>query len=75
MVEMVAARRNAETKGEHHDLFSGLLDASDDDLDGAAAITEQELIGKCYPMHIAPEKNSHSQCQQILSSFFSLDMR
>ncbi|KAN0127113.1 cytochrome P450 monooxygenase [Lactarius tabidus] len=45
MVEMVNARRNAETKGEHHDLFSGLLDASDNDLDGAAAITEEELIG------------------------------
>jgi hypothetical protein len=52
MVEMVADRRNAETKGEHHDLFSGLLDASDN-LDGAAAITEEELIGECYLMHLA----------------------
>ena len=46
MVEMVDARRNAETKEERHDLFCGLLDASQGDLDGGPAITEQELIGK-----------------------------
>ena len=46
MAEMVETRRNAETKGEHHDLFNGLLDAARDDLDGNAAITEQELAGK-----------------------------
>jgi hypothetical protein len=72
MVEMVNARRNAETKGEHHDLFSGLLDASDNDLDGAAAITEEELIGECY--HIAHE-GSHPPYQGICLSSFSLDMR
>ena len=44
---MVHARRNAETKEERYDLFSGLLDAADGDLIGAAAITEGELIGKC----------------------------
>jgi hypothetical protein len=48
MVEMVNTRRNAETKEERYDLFSGLLDAAEGDLDGAAAITEEELIGKCY---------------------------
>ena len=47
MLEMVHARRNAETKEERYDLFSGLLDAAEGDLDGAAAITEDELIGKC----------------------------
>ena len=57
MVEMVDTRRNAETKEEHYDLFSGLLDAARDDLDGNAAITEQELIGKCYLSYrIAHEK-------------------
>lgn len=45
-MEMVDARRNAETKEEHFDLFSGLLDAARGDLDDTAAITEQELIGK-----------------------------
>ncbi len=47
MVEMVNARRSAETKEERHDLFSGLLDAAHDNPDGSVAITEQELIGKC----------------------------
>ena len=47
MVEMVDARRSAESKEERHDLFSGLLDAAQDDPDGSVAITEEELIGKC----------------------------
>ncbi len=46
MEEMVHARRSAETKEEHYDLFSGLLDAAQDNLDGSVAITESELIGK-----------------------------
>ncbi|KAN0127112.1 cytochrome P450 [Lactarius tabidus] len=58
MVEMVNTRRNAETKEERYDLFSGLLDAAEGDLDGAAAITEEELIGKCYFSYdIVHEKN------------------
>ncbi len=51
MVELVDARRSAETKEERHDLFSGLLDAAHDDPDGGVAITEQELIGKCQLSH------------------------
>ena len=51
MVEMVDSRRNAVTKEESHDLFSGLLDAADGDLDGGAAITEDELIGMCPLSH------------------------
>ena len=43
---MIDARRNANDKEERHDLFSGLLDAAQGDLDGQPAITEQELIGK-----------------------------
>ena len=76
MVEMVDTRRNAETKEEHHDLFSGLLDAARGDLDGGPAITEQELIGKCYlSYHDAHEKSSHSPSQGILSSSFLLGTR
>ncbi|KAH9041186.1 cytochrome P450 [Lactarius hengduanensis] len=48
MVEMVDARRSAETKEERHDLFSGLLDAAHDNPDGGVAITEQELIGNMF---------------------------
>ena len=46
MVEMVDARRGAETTEERHDLFSGLLDAARDEPDGGVAITEEELIGE-----------------------------
>jgi hypothetical protein len=60
MVEMVDARRNAETKEKRHDLFSGLLDASGDGLDGNAAITEQELIGN-LSYRIAHENSSDSR--------------
>ena len=46
MVEMIDARRHADVKEERYDLFSGLLDAAQGDLDGGQAITEQELFGK-----------------------------
>ena len=46
MVEMIDARRDADVKEERYDLFSGLLDAAQGDLDGGQAITEKELIGK-----------------------------
>jgi hypothetical protein len=59
MVEMADARRNAETKEERYDLFSGLLDASGDGLDGNAAVTEQELIGN-LSYRIAHENSSDS---------------
>jgi hypothetical protein len=65
MAEMVDSRRNAETKEEHYDLFSGLLDAAQGDLDGAAVITEQELIGKCY--HIVHwHEGSHSPYREYV---------
>ncbi len=47
MVEMVDARRSAEIKEERHDLFSVLLDATQDEPDGSLALTEQELFGEC----------------------------
>jgi cytochrome P450 len=63
MVEMVNVRRNAETKEERYDLFSGLLDAADGDLDGAAAITEEELIGNIFIFLLAGhETTAHTLC-------------
>ncbi len=49
---MVEARRNADKVEECHDLFSGLLDAAQDEPDNGAAISEEELIGKyeCLPV-------------------------
>jgi hypothetical protein len=46
MREMVEARRNADKVEERYDLFSGLLDAAQDEPDDEAAITEDEVIGE-----------------------------
>ncbi|KAH9172715.1 cytochrome P450 [Lactarius sanguifluus] len=63
MVEMVDDRRSAETKEERYDLFSGLLDAAQDDPDGGVAITEQELIGNTFVFLLAGhETTAHTLC-------------
>lgn len=46
MREMIQGRRSAEKREERHDLFSSLLDASEDETDGQAKLTDQELLGK-----------------------------
>ena len=48
MLEMVEARRNADKVEERYDLFSGLLDATQDRTDGESALTDEELIGGIY---------------------------
>jgi hypothetical protein len=45
MLEMVEARRNADKVEERYDLFSGLLDAAQDEPDSGAALNDEELIG------------------------------
>jgi hypothetical protein len=45
MLEMVDARRNTDKVKEHYDLFSGLLDAAQDESDSESALTDEELIG------------------------------
>ncbi len=45
MLEMIASRRTEEKKEERYDLFSSMLDASADDLDGGAKMTDGELLG------------------------------
>ena len=76
MVEMVETRRNAETKEERHDLFSGLLDAAFNNLDGDAAIVEEESssVGATYHT-VSARKGFNSQFQRICSSSFSLGTR
>lgn len=46
MLDMINSRRNADKKEERYDLFSSLLDASEDELDGQAKLTDRELLGK-----------------------------
>ena len=45
MLEMVEARRNADKVEQRFDLFSGLLNAAQNETDSEAALTEEELIG------------------------------
>lgn len=45
MLEMVHKRKKAEKKEERYDLFSSLLDASEDEADGQAKLTDRELLG------------------------------
>jgi hypothetical protein len=45
MLEMVEARRNADKVEERYDLFSGLLDAAQDDPGSRAALSDDELMG------------------------------
>jgi hypothetical protein len=45
MLEMVEARRNADNVEQRYDLFSGLLDAAQDEPGSEAAISDDELIG------------------------------
>jgi hypothetical protein len=49
MQEMVETRRKADKVEERYDLFSGLLDAAQDEPDSGSAISDDELIGE-YPM-------------------------
>jgi hypothetical protein len=46
MLEMVEARRNSDKVEQHHDLFSGLLEAAQDEPDNGTTLNEEELIGK-----------------------------
>jgi hypothetical protein len=45
MMEMVEARQNSDNVEQCHDLFNGLLDAAQDELDDEAALSDEELIG------------------------------
>ena len=47
MAEMVEARRNADKVEERYDLFSGLLDAAQDEQDSRVVLSDEELFGGC----------------------------
>jgi cytochrome P450 len=54
MDEMIAARRTAEKKEEKYDLFSSLLDASDEaETEGESKISDAELRGNIFIFMIA----------------------
>ena len=49
MLDMVEARRKADKTDQRHDLFSGLLDAADEEKDNGVTLNDRELLGK-FPM-------------------------
>ena len=55
------ARRNADKVEERYDLFSGLLDAAQEEPDDGASITEEEVIGKyrVYQSYIVRKRTNH----------------
>jgi len=46
MVEMVEDRRTSGEAEQRYDLFSGLLDASQEELDDGGVLSDEELIGE-----------------------------
>ena len=45
MLDMIKLRRSGEDHEERSDLFSMLLNAAEDDLDGEPQLTDRELMG------------------------------
>jgi hypothetical protein len=51
MLEMVEARRNSDKTEQRHDLFTGLLDAAEEEPGIGVALSDQELLGKYLMSH------------------------
>jgi len=63
MLEMVEARRNSTEAEQRHDLFTGLLDASQNELDYEAMLSDDELIGNMFIFLLAGhETTAHTLC-------------
>ncbi|KZT71520.1 cytochrome P450 [Daedalea quercina L-15889] len=53
MQDMIDARKGSEKKEERYDLFSSLLDANEEEGDGAAKLSDDELMGNIFIYLIA----------------------
>ncbi|KAI0261701.1 cytochrome P450 [Russula aff. rugulosa BPL654] len=63
MLEMVEARRDVDKVEERYDLFSGLLDATQDETGGKAALSDDELMGNMFIFLLAGhETTAHTLC-------------
>ncbi len=62
MVEMINDRKNqaSDTKEEKYDLLSGLLSATQEELDGESQLTDSEVLGELEAILARYERNSHS---------------
>ena len=55
---MISARRTTEKKEERYDLFTSLLEANEDELDGSNKLSDQELLGECLSIPLEIYGNS-----------------
>lgn len=62
MQEMIDERRRAEKKPERHDLFSSLLDANSDEVEGQARLSDEELTGDIFTFLLAGHEVSWCAC-------------
>jgi hypothetical protein len=76
MLEMVEARKDVDKVEERYDLFSGLLDAAQDEPGSEAALSDDELIGWYPPsVSLGIQKKPHLPSQETCLFFFLLDTR
>jgi cytochrome P450 len=73
MLEMVNDRRNGDMKEERYDLFSGLLDAAQEEPESGPAISDQELMGESFLL--IRIRCPYSMFQETCLFLFLLDMR
>ena len=66
MMDMIRERRQSEKKEERYDLFSSLLDASEEELGGSAKLTDRELMGRC-PWHPQTHRANSLQATSLSS--------
>ncbi len=75
MLEMVEARKDADKVEERYDLFSGLLDATQDETGSEAALSDDEFMGSYPTSGSLGREKSHPSSQETCFFFFLLDMR
>jgi hypothetical protein len=71
MMEMVEARKNLDKVEQHYDLFSGLLDAAQDEQGSEAALGNEELIGGWSTLRSLGTLGTHLICLLRKHVYFS----
>ena len=77
MLEMVETRRTSHEVEERHDLFSGLLDSSREEMNNGAMLSDEELLGKHtnVALFLVLGRPIYSVFQEICSCLILLDTR
>ena len=76
MLEMVETRRGADKGEQRYDLFSGLLDAAQNELDSSeVTLSDEELMGGIYSRDRSVSSEVAYSFQETCSFSFLVDMR